>query len=181
MRFFLFEHFEIRFACVFNLFYHVPCLEDSHLFVACVINLFDLVSCIVPKSNVVLISPNLLAGRSFILCENCYFIYKKNKSKNPQIRTRKLMSERDRGRRRKYIWKIKQNKIKFIGSCRMFRFRDDFMWSPCWTHWTVYHWNSVSFFPCLSHCNYSWLNFTALFVFFRAAPYSPSNRNIIII
>lgn len=42
--------FRIRFACVFNLFYHVPCLEDSHFFCLCVdsyINLFDSVSCII--------------------------------------------------------------------------------------------------------------------------------------
>lgn len=90
MRLFLFDHFEIRFACVFNLFYHVPCLEDSHLFVACVINLFDLVSCIVPKSNVVLISPNLLAGRSFILCENCYFIYKKKQEQKSTDSNQKI-------------------------------------------------------------------------------------------
>lgn len=62
-----------------------------------------------------------------------------------------LMGERDEGENA--IKTKHTHKPKFISSCRMFRFRDDFMWwSPCYSD-RLYH--SPSFSVVCLNCNYS--------------------------
>lgn len=123
-RFFFVWPFRIRFACVFNLFYHVPCLEDSHFFCLCVdsyINLFDSVSCIIFGPKAVIQFEHSLACLLVLslfecVCESYYF---KTKSKNgaswdsernyeerTQNRRRRKQPKRKKHERRKNMYNL---------------------------------------------------------------------------
>lgn len=100
--FFLVWPFRIRFACVFNLFYHVPCLEDSHFFCLCVdsyINLFDSVSCIIFGPKAVIQFEHSLACLlvlSLFECVCVKVIILKQKAKMEQVEIRNVIMRKGR-------------------------------------------------------------------------------------
>lgn len=99
--FFHFRPFQIRFACVFNLFYHVPCLQDSHFLFDLFINLFDLLFLFVPKSShkfwTIFLCVRLKLCVKIVFFYFCFNFFKQRQTNSDS----KLMSEKRTESRKK--------------------------------------------------------------------------------